>query len=248
MAEDNKLSRRQQLEKYIEGLQQGRAASELQAELGLTTAAFNQLKEAALGTEIDRLKSNTTEQTYIEYCLAQQGCIRDLNDLLDQYREAKNASAIVGAVKARSDIIDKMIKLGQDFGIIERKPQENRIIAGVVVTQLSNEELRAAITDQISSLNNLVTEYGDKKIQDMNPGELYREIDRSNVIEAKLEPTKSEPEPLQEVESGRQPAEPPAPHRALPPPPRQRDQTDKTNRSKANKVHKGRRVVKPPGR
>jgi len=265
MSEDRRRTRREQLDRYLEGVQKGEADLALQADLELTNAAFSHLKENALANEIERIKSTTTEQTYVEYCLAQRGCIDDLNTLLDQYREAKNASAIVGAVKARSDIIDKMIKLGQDFGIIEKKPEEKRIVAGVVVTQLSNEDLKAAIAEQISNLNTLVTQYGNKKLVDVEPGDLYRELpEPSNVIEAKLEP---EPEPAPPAEPEPDPAPeqpPPEPlsetisqraRRILttpPPPPKQRAskraESDKRNRAKANKVHRGRRVVKPPVR
>jgi hypothetical protein len=279
MATDNR-TKREQLERYLEGLQKGEADLALQTDLQLPNAAFARLKEIALANEIERVKSTTTEQTYVEYCLAQRGCINDLNTLLDQYREAKNASAIVGAVKARSDIIDKMIKLGQDFGIIEKKPEEKRLVAGVVVTQLSNDDLRAAIAEQISSLNSLVTQYGDKNFAELDPGDLYRELpEPSNIIEAKLEPkdpelspVKPEPEPeLSDPEPEPEPETPPQPvaettserarrlmsqsaaesrgrRPSIQDVSRATGDTDKRNRAKSNKVHRGRRVVKPPVR
>lgn len=268
-----KLSRRKQLERYLDGLARGEADAEIQAELDLTQAAYAQIKAAALTTEVDRVRDTTTEQVYVEYCMAQRGCINDLNTLLEQYKQAKNASAIVGAVKARSDIIDKMIKLGQDFGIIEKKPQESRIVAGVVVTQLSNDQLREAIADQIANLNTLVTRFGDKEIGDLDPGALYRDRDDSKVVEASFDPPaapalppppKVEPKPEPKAKPKPEPTPKPEPEprgrKVVAPSPRvssvrpelpdirdmsQRVKPDKTNRSNASKVRKGRRVVKP---
>lgn len=192
---ENKLNRKQQLKRLLEGVYDGESDLEVKTELEISDARYEALKESALFAEVERVKDISTEQTYVEYCLAQHGCIRDLNKLILQYqRESKNPAALVSAIKARSDIVDKMIKLGQDFGIIEKKPQEQKIVAGVVVTQLSNEELRAAIAKQIASLNSMVNEFGDTKFIDVEPGELYRELPKPKMIEAKLEP-EPEPEP-----------------------------------------------------
>ena len=169
-----------------------------QAELGVSPGKYERLKKAVYDLEADRLRDTPTEHTYINYCLAQMGCIQDLTDLLKDAKKQKNSNASVGAIRARSDIYDKLIKTGQEFGILEKKPEEKRIVAGIVVAQLSNDQLKSAITSAIGSLNEMVSRFGDLDMTQVEPGTLHYEL----------------PKP------------------------------SKTNRAIANRVHKGRRVVK----
>lgn len=220
------LTRKDQIDAYVQGVQQGKPDRMIQEELELSDTVFAFVKQAALDSEVERLKDVKTEQVYVEYCMAQRGCIHDLDVVL----KTKNVpmTAYVGAVKARSEILDKMIKFGQDVGIIAKAPDKKQIVAGVVVTQLSNEELKAAITDQIAGLNQLVTEFGDQKFDQLDPGQLYRAKPieaKAKVIDAQLPPPTPRFEPKVDTSD-----------------------VDKRNRAKSNKVHRGRRVVKPPPR
>lgn len=191
----NKKAVAELLSKLAEGVTDDVA----QAELGLSPARFERLKQQVYDLEAERLRSTPTEHTYVQYCLAQMGCIKDLTDLLKKCKEQKNSNAGVGAIRARSDIYDKLIKTGQEFGILEKKPEEKRIIAGVIVAQLSNDELKSAITTMIGSLNEMVSRFGNLDMTQIEAGQLHYSL----------------PEP------------------------------SKTNRAIANKVHGGRRVVKP---
>lgn len=218
-----------QIAAYVDGVQAGKQDRDIQAELELDKAAFAVVKQEALDTEVERLRGVTTEQIYVEYCLAQRGCIADLNTLLD--RENVQTTAYVGAVKARSEILDKMIKLGQDFGLISKEPDRKQIMAGLVVTQLSNEELRTAIADQLGALNSLVSGYGDQPFGELDPGKLYREPPPKLPSRTRVNPPTVVEAELQDMVRSTT-----------------KEKTDKHNRAKANKVHKGRRVVKPPRR
>lgn len=154
-------------------LTEGKADEEVQAELGFSPEKYWRCKRAAFEAEAERIRATPTEHTYVQYCLDQAACIKDLTDLIDDAKKTKNANACVGAIRARSDIFDKVIKTGQEFGILEKKPEEKRIVAGVMVAQLTNDQLRQAITTEISRLNQLVVTYGELPMADLDPGALY---------------------------------------------------------------------------
>ena len=73
----------------------------------------------------------------------------------------------------------KIIKIGQEFGILEKKPEEKRLVAGVLVAQLSNDQLRQAITGAIGNLNEMVANFGDLDITQMAPGSLHYKLPES---------------------------------------------------------------------
>ena len=187
-------------------LSEGKTDVEAQAELDVSPAKYANLRKALLESEADRLRETPTEHTYVEYCLAQTACIRDLTEIADEAKKQKNMNGLIGAVRARSDIIDKIIKKGQEFGVLEKKAEEKRIVAGIVVAQLSNVELKVAITSQIAELNKLVETYGEEDITQLALGPTHYALPEPQVIPA----------------------------------------AGKTNRAKANPVHRGRRVVKQP--
>lgn len=199
MAESGAQRRnRKRVAELLAKLAEGMTDDVARAELDVSPARYERLKQEVLALEGERLRTTPTEHTYIQYCLAQMGCIKDLTDLLAEAKKQNNSNAGVGAIRARSDIYDKLIKTGQEFGILEKKPEEKRIVAGVIVAQLSNDQLKQAITSAIGSLNDMVSRFGNFDITQMDPGQLHYEL----------------------------------------------PEVSKTNRSAANRVHKGRRVVK----
>lgn len=189
--------------------------TQVAAKMGLSWADYEQLKKKLYDFETDALRARPTEAVYVDYVIAQTRNIKDLTDLYGTLKSSKQGSAAVGAIRARSDIYDKIIKTGQEFGFIERKP-EAKIIAGVIVSQLTNIELRKAITGELSDLQRLMGMYGDEStIIDIEPGQIHQD----------LEPPKALPAPKQKAKAAAAPA-------------------GKIKGHKRNKVHGGRRVVK----
>jgi hypothetical protein len=141
----------------------------------------------------------------------QKACISALDEITDQFA-MNQLSAKVGAIRAKSDIVDKIVKFGQDIGLIDRRPEERRILAGVMVADMSNKQLRGMITSELANLDKMVKTFGEAGILDMNPGALHYD-----------------PAPVPALKAGAT---------------GQSKAKSKTNKSKANKVHGGRRVVR----
>lgn len=172
-----KVDRERKLRKAIAQLTEfysaGATDEEAQELLGVTDAKFIKLKKALYDQETERLSTTPTEHVYVQYVINQIGCIRDLNELYKACKSQKNSNAGVGAIRARSEIFDKIIKTGQEFGVLEKKPEEKRIVAGVLVAQLSNVQLRQSITSALGDLNEMVSTFGNLDITQVTPGQLH---------------------------------------------------------------------------
>lgn len=154
-------------------LEDGKTHEDIAVLLGLDWADYETLVREYYEHESEDVRNKTTEQVYVDYVREQIRNIRDLTAILEQFKESKQHSAMVGAVRARSDIYDKIIDRGQQLGFIDKKP-ETKLIAGVIVAQLSNKELRAAITEELGHLDSLVARYGDgQNLRDRTPGPIH---------------------------------------------------------------------------
>lgn len=140
--------------------------------MSLDTADYNALKAEMYAQDTQHINGQSVEQVFIDYRIRQEGVIRDLEKVANDGKTPK--AAVVGALRAKSDIIDKVIGRGQEFGLIEKVPEKKQIVAGVLVAAMSMNELRGAITKQAKELGGLLNKYGKGDILD---AEFTRESD-----------------------------------------------------------------------
>jgi hypothetical protein len=149
-------------------LAEGTTDEEVMTLLGISTVGrYNELKRELYRQESADLVNKTTEDIFLEYKWAQEKCMRDLDDAMKGIPE-NQPNALVGAIKAKSDIIDKILKTGQDIGVINKEPEKKQIIHGHIIAQLSNQELRKLIAQETNSLADALSKYGDVDM-DGNP-------------------------------------------------------------------------------
>lgn len=142
-------------------LGEGKDDLQVAEEMALSTGEYNELKSAMYEWETTDLHDKAAEEVYIDYTLRQKQCIKDLDGMIAEFRRTKQFNAMVGAVRAKSDIIDKLIAKGQEFGILEKAPEKKQIVAGIMVAELSNEQLRSVITKELLGLDALAKRYGE---------------------------------------------------------------------------------------
>lgn len=136
---------------------------EIQEKMGETVTVFNELKRELYRQETARMLSKTTEDVYLEYQWAQAKCLADLEGMITSIQgetDSKQQNALVGAIKAKSDIIDKVLKTGQDMGVINREPERKINIHGHAVINMTNTDLRKAITQEMQGLSKVIDKYG----------------------------------------------------------------------------------------
>lgn len=170
---------------------EGKGDDEAREVMGLTLDQFSDLKKAMYSQQIEENRTKTIDERYVDYQLAQQSCVKSLESMIGEFKSTKQYNAMVGAIRARSDIIDKIVLKGQEFGLIEKKAEEKRIIGGVLVGSMPTEDLRKLIVGELVGLEKLVDKFGDGNILDLNPGETHRAVPKTKVASEKAEPSKT---------------------------------------------------------
>lgn len=154
-------------------LTEGKEDKEILEEMGLSAEDFDGLKRQMFDMKADELRGKPVEHVYVEYMVNQIQNVKDLTTMVKDFKSSKQYNAMVGAIRARADIYDKLIDRGQSLGVIKREPTVTKVIGGILVGELTNVQLKEMITKELGELNRLMRRYGDKGIIDMDPGSLH---------------------------------------------------------------------------
>lgn len=152
---------------------EGSSEAEIMDLLGLDAETFREARKFMLESRASQIRGKSREHVYIEYVIEQTGNIRKVDKMLKGLDVQKQYNAMVGALRLRSDILDKIITKGQDFGILHRDPQRKEIVAGVLVAEMSDKDLRRAIMGQVKALNELVSTHGEADILSLPSGPIH---------------------------------------------------------------------------
>lgn len=217
---------RKTAEKLGKLLEEGHNDATACHKLGLSLNDYEIVKSKMLEVQKELLAQVSSEDLYLEYIRNQRACIHDLNRVIDRTMDSssKPSTTTVNAIRSRSEIYNKIIETGQQFGFIDKKPERKEIIQGVVVAHMDDQELKQAVLGQFKSIGEMMSKYdgSEGNILDIDPGPLHKD----DVVDVEVVEQKALPEP-----------------QAAPIPVPDKGQTyDKQH--KRNKVHKGRRVVK----
>jgi hypothetical protein len=143
-------------------LESGFDDQEIANKLDLSEIKYKNIKSKMyeLGT-ID-LSNKSAEDQYQDYVIRQEAIMSELDEIAK--KNSKNDNASVGAIQAKSKIIDQIYNVGMKVGCIKQETTYDKEIAGIQVSDLSNNELRQFILDQIKELQDTVTKYGDNRM------------------------------------------------------------------------------------
>jgi len=164
------------IQRVLHHIEEGRTDTWIMDRFGLMQREYFDIKHQATRKQVEVFRRRSTEEIYAEYVFQQAKCVRDLTDAAKEASAKKDIKALITAIKTRSDIYDKIIKTGQDFGIIERKAERREIALGVVLASLSDEDLRARISGELTGITDLMTKFGDKDLLELKPGKLHRKL------------------------------------------------------------------------
>jgi hypothetical protein len=93
---------------------------------------------------------------FSEYRLQQLQAAQELEDLAEVFRHSRQFSALVSAVKTRSDILDRVVKTGQELGVIKRAAREVNVNAQVDFRSMSVRELRVHLRREMAEVRDLL--------------------------------------------------------------------------------------------
>jgi len=136
----------------------GYSDEEAASELGLDLEEIHKLKSEMLDFKADELRRMPIEHVYVEYMISQMVNINDLTKMIKIYKDdPKSSNAAVGAIRTRSEIIDRIFTKGQDTGLIQKAPAKTESLFGVLIADLTDSKLNELMQQKIKELNSLVS-------------------------------------------------------------------------------------------
>jgi hypothetical protein len=162
--------------RFLQLKKDGENDDEIRAKFAMDIDTYDRFAKECLLQEVDRIQSKSVGEVYVEYMLAQKKCISDLERMATRFDNVKHYSALVNSVKTRSDILDKIIKVGQDFGLLEKRPERREIVAGLMIAKMDDDQLRNTILGELKNLEKMMNHIGNQTIIDLPQGEMYREL------------------------------------------------------------------------
>jgi hypothetical protein len=179
-----------------DALLSGMDADEVRDDLALNEDDFKAVLVHMFDAKAEEVRSKPTEHVYVQYIIDQCKNIADLTKLVGEFRTTRQHSAMVSAIKARSDIQDKIIERGQQFGIIASAPErQGQLVAGIVIAELTNMELKQTIMRELKETNRMMEQFGDRPFIDVEAGEIHRGPALPPAELSELTPEESEPVP-----------------------------------------------------
>jgi len=127
-------------------------------ELGIGLPEYRKLQTGVMDRLIEQIQRQTTYQVYAHYVLEQKSCVLELQKMIDGFKTSKQHNAIVGAVKAKSEILDKIISKGQDMGVIEKRAKRIEFIGSLDVRNMTDVDIARSIMLEMQEINELVDE------------------------------------------------------------------------------------------
>lgn len=146
----------------------GESDGEIMDSMGLDVREYHKYKEMMYDLKSDEIRHRPPEHVYVDYVVQQTDNLHKLGEIVDNMLHTKEyTTVLVGAIKARSDIQDKILNKGQEFGIVKKLNDSKEVVAGLVTSELTNEDLKKAITGALNDLNRMTERYGDVDIKQL---------------------------------------------------------------------------------
>lgn len=180
-----------------DALMTGVEGEELRDSLALDEEDFSAVLTRMFDAKASEVRNKPTEHVYVQYILDQGRNIADLTTLVQDFKKTRQHSAMVSAIKARSDIQDKILQRGQEFGLIaSAQDGKGLLLAGIMIQELTNDELRRAVVRELRDINTMMKDSGDADFIDVEVKEIHRGPALPPEDMGELEAPKVEPLPI----------------------------------------------------
>ena len=159
---------------YIaEAMIDGESEATIQDQLGIDIETFQECRTLMLTERASLRERQTAGQSFAEYELHQLRNIHDLNELISNLNSKSQYNALVGALRLRADIQDRIINKGQEFGVLTKTPEKKLVFGGVHVGDFSDRELRKELKHSLGGLKTLVEKHGGEDLMSLPVGDLH---------------------------------------------------------------------------
>jgi len=169
----NKLSKKERAELALtiyELKTDGFTDEEIMDELSIDdVSVFNGFITDLLKQKEEEVRKPAGE-IYVRYKMQQERNIKDLDELVRNLDEKKQYNAVIGAIRLRADIEDRILKTGQELGVISKAPKQVNIFGGIALADLTTDDLRGKIVAEMTGLQGLMEQFGEQDIKQLTAG------------------------------------------------------------------------------
>ncbi len=151
----SKARMRRRLAELRVKIAEGKTDEEIVEETGVDFAVLDELKNELYSQDRAAVESADPVSIFIRYCLQQEGIIAELNKVIEKFMDTNQGSAIVGAIKEKSQIYDRVIKMGQDLGLIIKTGTGFELPPDMLAGR-DPDEIRDIIQGELDSINELL--------------------------------------------------------------------------------------------
>ncbi len=154
-------------------LARGKRDVYIMEKMGLDSETYDEIKKLMLETKAESIRTQPREHYFIEYQIEQRRGIKDLDDLIRNLDANSQYNALIGAIRLRSDIVDKIVNRAQEFGLVRKEAERKEMIGGFIIAQLGAEDLRKEIIAQTKLMGDVMGKYGEKDFMALPPAPLH---------------------------------------------------------------------------
>ncbi len=152
------LRRKREAAQYRAGISLMWDREQILAETGWSLQQFLAVEKYV--RDEDRRLSDEVDPKVIfsHYKLMQFQAAKEVQDLAEVFRHSRQFSALVTAIKVRADILEKVIKMGQELGVIKRAAREVNVNAKVDFRSMNVSELKIHLSNEMKEVDQLFVE------------------------------------------------------------------------------------------
>jgi len=128
---------------------------EILEELGLQPHVLKYYRQRIYDLDQEKFQHLDSVSVYTDYTEKARQMIKELDKLKVKFSNRGQWTALVAAVKEKNTIYKDVIKLGQDFGFIERKVNEIKIQGEMSFASYTTEEIKQELEKEMKKLNQM---------------------------------------------------------------------------------------------
>jgi len=138
----------------------GKTIVEVADDLGWEPQRVVDAWESVVTDEEQHLVGRRSEEVYVAYVTRTNSNIRKLDEAIVELKGSKQGSAIVGAIKARQELFDRIIDRGQELGFVAKKAERRE----VVLARLDDAALQEMLFSEMNRLRESMRAAGDVRL------------------------------------------------------------------------------------
>lgn len=153
----------------------GLSDAEIITTLRISQVELARLDETLYAEQSFEIASEKPDRTFAKYRLEQRRNIKALDELVHELDGNTQYNAVLGAIRLRAELLDRIIETGQKLGVMAKAATRHEHSGAVMnlIATMTPPELRNSIKQLSLNVQQMVARHGDKGFLELPEGEIY---------------------------------------------------------------------------